>query len=458
MATRFYQSNTRVVVPAVTPSSWSAGWNKTSGVGADFAALTVKAPRTDNLAASTINAASGTSGHFTACFREISPPLLAQTLSGNIKGQSACFEPSATDNFTLALAIKVIQSDGSDRGTLLAVSASDDTSATPPEMATSNTNRQVLNSSEAASLAISTLAVSTGDRIVFEWGYRQASTSVASGGVVRGFASATGDYAESNSGSGLNPWVEFDTDILLQPDYFGSASTPADNGTGIADPTAVTPPTGMLSGDLVCMIGQQRATGAALAVSATGGQSWTSETAIGITNQTDRLFWCQFNGTWAADPSVDFDATTCNSVQMQVFRPPSTSYTWSVNVALAETEDATSPYENPGQTTTGTNPTVTLVGWFTADDNSWDASGDTGWELAGTAQYRNTSGSDQSAAYEYKIKTAAGATGAVDKTQNTITGDACTTFAITFAATAPASFIAQKPYTVIQAVKRAASF
>jgi len=236
--------------------------------------------------------------------------------------------------------------------------------------------------------------------------------------------------------SGTTSATVYEYDMM--PVYlYGSASTPADGAaaTGTADPTAVTPPSGMLAGDLVCMIGQQRATGATLAISQAGGQTWTSEAAIGITNQTDRLFWCTFNGTWSADPSVDFSAATCNSVQMHVFRPPSTDYTWEVNQALAETEDASSPYANPGQTTTGTDPTVTLVGWFTADDNSWNASGDTGWQVAGTAQYRNTSGSDQSAAYEYKLQTSAGATGAVDKTQNTVTGDACTTFAITFAAT-----------------------
>lgn len=42
--------------------------------------------------------------------------------------------------------------------------------------------------------------------------------------------------------------------------YFGSASTPADNGTNTASPTAVTPPANMQKGDLVILIAAARAT------------------------------------------------------------------------------------------------------------------------------------------------------------------------------------------------------
>lgn len=462
MTTRLYCTQAGFAA-AVTPSSWSAGWNKTTGVAADQQLLLRKVVAGADEPASVSNTASGTSGHFTALFRNVSPPLLAQTLSGTIKGQFKCFEAAAGDNFTLAVAVKVIKADGTDRGVLVAVSASDDTSTTPPEFsAVSLTNRALRDSSENASISLSSLAVSAGDRIVVEVGIRQASTSTNNGTIERGARFDYTDLAEDDTttvGSRI-PWVELSQDVLFQPTYAGSAATPEDaaGATGTADPTAVTPPTGMVSGDLVCMVGQQRATGATLAISNNGGQSWTSETAIGITNQTDRLFWCVYDGTWDADPSVDFSATTCNSVQMHVFRPPSASYTWSVNQALAETEDATSPYANPGQTTTGTDSTLSLVGWFTADDNSWDAPSGTGWEQTGTAQYRNTSGSDQSASYAHYIQATGGATGAVSKTQNTITGDACTTFCISFAAAAPVAFIAARPLVIGQATNRASTY
>lgn len=353
------------------------------------------------------------------------------------------FETTATDNLTTAVAIKVIKADGTDRGVLLAVSASDDTAATPPEWSsTTLTNRRFQDSSENASITLSSLAVSDGDYLVVELGARQASTSTATNWGARIGDGAASDLAEDDTTTAANnPWIEFSGNLLFAPFYFGSASTPADGAaaTGTADPTAVTPPAGMLAGDLVCMIGQQRATGATLAVSATGGQTWTSEAAIGVTNQTARLFWCIFNGTWSTDPSVDFTATTCNSVQMHVFRPPATNYTWSVNQALVELDDSTDPFTITGQTTTGTDPTVTLGGWFSADDNTWGTLSGTGWEVTGTAQYRNTSGTDQSASYAHKIQTAAGATGNVSKSQLTLGADASSTFIITFQATAPAA-------------------
>ena len=455
---------------AVTPSSALAGWNKTSGAHGPY--RSAYGPLLTDYGTSKTNAASGTSGHFTLMSRHIIGPFVAaQTVDGTVKGQIRCNETTGTDSYTTAIGLKVIQADGSDRGTLLAVTGSDDSSTDPPEMNVSTLeNRAFRDASENASITLSSVSAQVGDYLVIEIGFRQGSTSVNNATMQVGTANPAGtaplgDLTEDDTSiSTLLSWLEFSKDLAIL-EYYGSNSVPIDigdgSGTNTADPTAITPPAGMGSeaSYLTCMIGQQRATGATLAITEAGGQSWTTEAAVGITNQTDRLFWCQFDGTWDADPSVDFGATTCNSVHMHVWRAP-VGFTWAVNVALAETEDATGPYANPGQTTTGTAPTLTLVGWFTADDNSWDASADAGWYVAGTAQYRNNSGSDQSASYEYHFQYAAGATGAVDKAQNTITGDACTTFAITFSATAPAvvAFIAQKPFIVRQAVNRASTY
>lgn len=442
MATRLYFS--RDVAAGVTPSSWSAGWNKTTGVGSTLELSTKKKTDTTGGQQSITNAGVGVSGQFTALFRNVSPPLQAQTISGSLKGQFIASQASAAENYTLAIAVKVIQSDGTDRGVLIAVSASDDTSTTPPELATTNTNRRVLNSSESASLSFSDLAVSAGDRIVVEVGFRQASASTSLGGAFRGCdidGGTVADLGENDTDTTGLPWVEFTDTISFDPLYFGSASTPADNGTGTADPTAVTPPSGMLAGDLVCMIGQERSLGTTLQVSQAGGQTWTSENPLSISNQTVRLFWCTFNGTWSANPSVDFLGTTCNSVQMHVFRAPTADHTWSVNQALVELDDSTDPFTITGQTTTGSDPTVTLGGWFSADDNTWGSISGTGWVVTGLAQYRNTSGQDQSASYAHKIQTSAGATGNVSKSQLTLGADASTTFIISFAAVAPAAAV-----------------
>lgn len=444
MATRVYFNSNVAGTPAVTPSSWSAGWNKTSGTAVDAAVILGSGVLSQG---DSSNAASGTSGHFTAIRRFVSPPLAAQTISGTVKGQVRTNEVNATDNYTFAFALKVIKTDGTDRGVLVGTSASDDTSATPPELAvTTATNRQWLDASESASVSLSSLGVSYGDRIVVEVGFRQASTSVASGRVFFRTAIGATDLPEDNSTTTLatNSWLEFSNTLQFAAGYVGSSATPVgfdSAATGVADPTVVTPPTGMLAGDLVVMVGHQRATGATLAVSADGGQSWSSLTAIGTTNVTARVFWCVFNGTWGANPSVDFSATTCNSVQLHVFRPGATTSTWSVNVAQVELDIAagTGVHTITGQTTTGTDPTVTLAGWFTADDNQWDSISGTGWQTPGEQWYANTSGSDQSSAYAYRIQTAAGATGNVSKTQSANGPDAATSFIVTFAATLPST-------------------
>jgi hypothetical protein len=128
-----------------------------------------------------------------------------------------------------------------------------------------------------------------------------------------------------------------------------------------------------------------------------------------------------------------------------------------VNVASVELDDATDPFVITGQTTNGNNPTVTLAGWMAGDDNTWGTLTGTGWEVTGTAQYRNTSGSDQSASFAHKIQTAAGATGDVGKSQLTLGADATTTFILTMEAVPPVER-RQLPVNRSFAVTRASSW
>jgi len=76
--------------------------------------------------------------------------------------------------------------------------------------------------------------------------------------------------------------------------YFGSASTPVDNGTNTANPTIVTPPANMQDNDFVIIIACSADTSGTLAISETGGQAWTAltqqNTSLNITN----VFWCDF--------------------------------------------------------------------------------------------------------------------------------------------------------------------
>jgi len=447
MATRlFLLSQASAGVAGSSPAlpftpAWSASWNKSTSTSVGLATVGIY---NTNGATNPSSAASGTSGHYTAAMRFISPPLKAQTISGTIKGQLLCHQTNTTDNYTVAVSIKVVTAADALVGTLLSPTASDDVTATPPEMSTVYTNRRFLDSSESASITISDVTCSDGDYLVIETGFRQASTAVASGFGFSGPANSTFSAIpeDDTSTSGVS-WLEFSDNIEFKSaTYFYSASTPADGtgtGTGTADPTAVTPPTGMQAGDLVFLIADARVASLTQAISQAGGQTWTSHAQQSATTKSVRVFTCTFNGTWSANPSVSFGSTTCNSAYMHVFRPPSTSYTWSVNVAQTSTNDTTDPFSAlTGHTTTGTNPTVTLQGWHSPDDNTWGSQTGTGWEVTGTAQYRNTSGSDQSASFAHIFSTTAQTLATAGKSQLTLGADNTQIWEITMEAVAPA--------------------
>lgn len=220
------------------------------------------------------------------------------------------------------------------------------------------------------------------------------------------------------------------------PQYYGSAAVPAvdDDPQAGPGPIAVAPPADMVAGDLVCLVAQYRGS-VTLTISETGGQSWTSETALVATNQTARLFWCRFNGSWSANPSVtNTTGTLALTAVMHVFRPLVAGSTWVANQAQSELDfdNSSTTITLTGQTTT-TGQCVTLVGWFTPDNNTWGSLSGSGWAVTGAAQYRNSSGTDQSCTFAHFIHTAAGATGTVAKTQTAVGADAGTSFIISFA-------------------------
>jgi hypothetical protein len=226
------------------------------------------------------------------------------------------------------------------------------------------------------------------------------------------------------------------TRFLMSITYFGSASNPVDNGSNNANPTAVAPPGGMQAGDLVLMIAQARASSGTLAISTTGGQSWTSETQQNQTNCRIRLFWCRFNGTWTANPRVSMGSTTCNTVVMHVFRPSNTSSVWEVDVAQVSGNYSRPPPPGtvtiPGITTI-TDGALVFATWASSDNNTW-GNLTAGWTTPGSAQYRNRSGSDQSQTHAYQVMAIAGASGNVSKNQTTGGRDAGAYLIIAFKA------------------------
>jgi hypothetical protein len=208
--------------------------------------------------------------------------------------------------------------------------------------------------------------------------------------------------------------------------YHNSASTPADNGSNSTTTVAVTPPASMQAGDLVILHAIQRGT-ATMSVSEAGGQAWFSRTAYASNiSCVGQVFWCRFNGTWSANPSIAFTAGTNTTVVMHVLRPSDTSKLWAI-----ENETAgggfgapASPFTVSITGFTTVNPSTVAVGfWHSSDDNTWGSLSGTGWVVTGSAQYRNTAGSDTSGSYAHRIQSSAGATNSPSKNQLTLGGD-----------------------------------
>ncbi len=189
---------------------------------------------------------------------------------------------------------------------------------------------------------------------------------------------------------------------MAAPAYFGSASTPADNGSNSTDPVSVTPPASMLAGDLVVVEVTEDTGGQTITVSNAGGQSWTAEAAMNG-NLSSRVLWCTFNGTWAANPSFDVSGTvTCESLVMHVFRGNGAGYAWEQDVAFASTilDVASGAITRAGLTTVGPNSLV-VAGWTQVNVRTMSSLSGSGWAVAGSAQYRNLAGGDQVLAHAY---------------------------------------------------------
>jgi hypothetical protein len=191
------------------------------------------------------------------------------------------------------------------------------------------------------------------------------------------------------------------------------------------------------------MIGESRTTTAnveTLAISNTGGQTWTSETQVNQNNCKLRLFWCRFNGTWSGgNPSVSFSGTGTNQhiVVMHVFAPSKANSVWAEDAAQVGSTYAAPGGPNytvtitPGITTI-TNGALVFATWASSDNNPWGAL-TAGWTTAGLAQYRNNSNLSQT--HAYTVMATAGASGSVSKNQLTLGGDAGADLIIAFKAT-----------------------
>ncbi|HYE78031.1 MAG TPA: hypothetical protein VEI97_08600 [bacterium] len=215
MPTRFYFPSSGS--PPITPG-FGTGWNRTTGA-VQRPTSTTKAGT--SMAEGIAMTSTATSPEFHLAAQFVSPALAAQTISGTIKGQFKCRENNASFNGTLAIGIRVVTSSGTHRAHLLngaaATPIASDATTTPPEFATSATNRRVQNSAESFAPPITSFACNAGDYLVIEVGCRDVDTGTTrSGWVTFGDNSAT-DLAENETSTAAdNPWIEFSGTITFQ--------------------------------------------------------------------------------------------------------------------------------------------------------------------------------------------------------------------------------------------------
>jgi hypothetical protein len=218
--------------------------------------------------------------------------------------------------------------------------------------------------------------------------------------------------------------------------FYDEVSNPADNGTYTTSPAVVTPPSGMQAGDLVVLQACMATTSGSISMSQAGGQTWNSLTQRNTSRNRARVFWCRFNGTWTANPSVTLSSGANNIIRMMVWRPTGgTLSTWAVDVA--EVSNTYSAPSDPWTVTineivTNYDNSLVIALWSSADDNTW-GSLTGGWTALDPVQVRNTSGTyDQSVTAAWLVKEFHGATGNVSQNQATLGGDAGTYYIIAF--------------------------
>jgi|GEM_PF-5488312 len=207
--TRFYfpDTTTASVSPAFTTS-----WTETSQ--ADFRRMVtsrVNSPMTNK----TITALPSSVPEYILSRQYISDPIAGGSIAGTVKGQFRCSEFPASLDATLAVLIKVVSHNGDTlRGTLLALSASDEKSS-PPEFSISLENRRLMDVTENTSLTLTPVVAQPQDRIVVELGVREASNIITRTASINFGDNSSTDLGENeNENAANNPWIEFSPAIV----------------------------------------------------------------------------------------------------------------------------------------------------------------------------------------------------------------------------------------------------
>lgn len=209
---RFYFPNSGAA--DVSPT-FGSGWNGTSG------ADRIKCVTTrigSAMANKTFTTLAGTTGTFILSRQYVSAPLDGGTLSGTIKGQVRAASGAADS--TLAVSVFVVSNDGSTvRGVAVAPAASELTTQ-PPEFvgSTTGTNRRMRDASDNFLIALTSVTVQAGDRLVIEIGVREVDGGGINGVLVYGDDNASDlpEAEDNTTTTALNPWIEFSSCPPLQ--------------------------------------------------------------------------------------------------------------------------------------------------------------------------------------------------------------------------------------------------
>jgi len=219
VATRIYLPDG--TTPAISPAV-GTGWTATATTGFDREiGSTTKANTT---LANHASASPSAANPATTVMRQyIVGPMAAQTISGTVTGVIRGLESNANLNSTVAINIRQVSSAGTHINDLLAVSASDNTAAAPPEFTTSALTRRFQDAAEATTLTLTSRTFSAGDYLVIEIGFRKAGTSTSFTTTLRFGDSAASDFAHSDGlTTDLNPWVEFSANLTFMQQSVGA--------------------------------------------------------------------------------------------------------------------------------------------------------------------------------------------------------------------------------------------
>lgn len=156
--------------------------------------------------------ATATSNRDIGVVQYVSNSIASGPLSGTVKGQISVRQDGSGENLRSQIIIRVVSNDGSVvRGTLYAGDLTTGTGDPTSEWSTIATNRRFPRD---APVALATVGVQDGDRVVIELGARKHAATSVTAELRLGDNSGSDLPDNETSTSTYNPWIEFSDDLF----------------------------------------------------------------------------------------------------------------------------------------------------------------------------------------------------------------------------------------------------